>query len=288
MMTTKNAARAPRLALLAASLALASAAACSSGSVPAADRDRPAAPAAAPAPPLAAGFVGDNGAILAGAPIEGTGGADRRELPVIVGPGVADLAIGTALVTRSGPHSPRSRLIVEITNRGTATYCDVRLVELQYLGAGRRRLQPATEATVLGSIRQTETSAAERCLVPGERTYAVDLAPVDVGQVTALALRVAATAAETAAPAARVHAVRYDVADNDVAITIENTGPGAARLTGVQIVYLDAGGLPLGWTRPPVPATEVAAGASVVVADNTTRFLGASRDLYVRVDYRLP
>jgi hypothetical protein len=285
MNATTTPARA-RITLIAVSAALASA--CSSGSVPATDRDRPAAPAAVAPTPLPAGLLGDNGAILAGAPIEGTGPADRREIPVIVGPGVADLVVGTAFVTRSGPRSPRSRLIVEVTNRGEATYCDVTLVELQYLGAGRTRLQPATEATVLGSIRQTETSAAERCLVPGERTYAVDLAPVDAGQVSELALRVAATAVETAAPAAQVRAVRYDVADNDVAITVENTGPGAARLTGVQIVYLDADGLPLGWTRPPVPSTEVAAGASIVVADNTTRFLGASRDLHVRVDYRLP
>jgi hypothetical protein len=283
MTATTRPGSAARFALVAALLA----AACS-GPAPAVDREPPPAAAVSEPTPRPAGIVGDNAALLAGAPIAGTGPADRRALPVIVGPGVADLEVGAAFVTRSGPRSPRARLIVEITNRGAATYCDVALVELQYLDAGRQRLQAKGEAPVLGSIRRTATNPAARCLVPGERTYAVDLAPVAVDQVTELALRVVGTAVEVAPPPSLLRAVRYDVASNDVAITIDNAGTRAARVTEVQVVYLDEDGMPLGWTRPPVPTTAVAAGGSVVIADNTTRFLGASRDLYVRVGYRLP
>jgi hypothetical protein len=231
-------------------------------------------------------FIGDNGAILEGATVDGAGPIDRREIEVESLDGsLGDLVLGRAYVSKSSPSSERTRTVVEVTNRGTRTYCDVAVSRIEYLGADGTVLADGSEI-IWGSVRQIGGFLAMTCLLPGERAFLLDTVERPMSGVATIKVRTAGAVMATTATAAQLRPVRYTVTDNDVAITVENTGTRAARVTTAYVVYLDGDGAPLGWTIARAPADDdVAAGASVVMEDNTTLFLGASTDLYVRVMY---
>jgi hypothetical protein len=235
------------------------------------------------------GFIGDNGAILEGAVVDGTGPADRREVAIEALPGsVTDLVLGRAFLTRSSPSSERSRLVVEITNRGSQTYCDVAAPAIQFLDAGGSLLGDGTEV-IWASVRDVGGFTALTCLLPGERTFLLDSVEHPMASVATVKLRTGGAVMTTAATTSQPRPVGYDVTAGDVSITVENRGTRTARVTLAYVVYLDGDGLPLGWTSARAPAdADVAAGASIALRDSTTLFLGASSDLYVRVMYTEP
>jgi hypothetical protein len=233
--------------------------------------------------PPGPGFSGDNGALLSGPVIEGVGPADRRALTVEMLPGFADLVVGRAYLAGISADGVTSRLVLEVTNRGTRTYCDVQ-ASLQYVGPSGP-LGRAGSELVWASVRQVGGFTMLTCLLPGERAFLLD-APLLVGEATGVQVRTRGTAEVTGATTARLRPVRYAVTDGGVDITVENTGSRTARLLQAYLVYLDDDGEPLAWIRLAAPAApEVAAGASVVLRDDSAPFPGGSSRLYVRVMY---
>jgi hypothetical protein len=241
------------------------------------------------ATPPGPGEIGDNGAILQGDEVTGTGSADRRRIEVSTS-GVAQLVVGPAYITKAFPNSPNSKLVIEVTNRGDQAYCRVALLEVQFLDATGTNLAAPADLFILGAVRHvTANATTDTCLAPGERAFALGgISNVAPERVARLRLRVNGEASAAFTPAnAKLGPVSYRVTNNDVFVRVENTGSRPGRITQVHMVHLDADGVPLGSEQMRVnPADrDVAAAGSVEVFDDSPLFLGASNRLYVRVGF---
>jgi len=236
------------------------------------------------------GTIGDNGRILDGAPVNGTGPSLRKQLAVeTLDGGVADLEVGRGFATKSSATATRVKTMFEITNRGTRTYCLVGVVDVEYLDAQGAPLADATSIYIAGSVQRTSpTATASTCLAPGERAFALDIADTAVGfdRLSGVRFHTFAQAAPGAtAPSAKLRPTAYTVTGNDVSVTVENTGTRTGAITDVEMVPLDADGAPLGWDSLLPVDRQLAAGASTTARNPHPLFTGSSTRIYVRVAY---
>jgi hypothetical protein len=205
----------------------------------------------------------DNSADMAGA-VLGTDAFDatqqRRVVGLTVTTPLPGISLGLAYLTHPVGIDDAAYLTVAVTNTGTGFPCFVQTTTFNWLNASGQVLNPMSTVYVDGSVGMLPSQVnTDSCLAPGESGYLTD-----VELVTGTALYSAVATIQIGlqsmgvgtTPTATFLPTRYDVGTCSGNRTLRVTG--TARGGSVSVgdtggdlapaVFLDAAGVPVGWT----------------------------------------
>jgi hypothetical protein len=206
----------------------------------------------------------DNSADLGGDPV-GTQpfdpNQDRRVLPVNVTVPLPGLQVGQAYLTRLSTTNETADVTIPVTNTGTGYPCFVTTKPYRWLDVNGQLLNTTNTEFLHGSVGVLSgTLYTETCLAPGESGYflgielATGSAPL-YSAVVSIDLGLSSTNTGSA-PSAKLLPTRYDVGTCSgnrtlrvqAAISGGTVAIGGRSTSLAPAFYLDANGVPAGWT----------------------------------------
>jgi len=210
-----------------------------------------------PAPTL------DNSADLVG-PAIGTEAFDastmRRVVPVNVTTPLAGLSVGPAYLTRLGSTDETAYLSLPVHNTGTGYPCDIKTASYAWRTNTAQIAPPRSPIYLDGSVGAVGTSYLRTCLAPGETGFLIDIEIAEGGvavfsAVTSIELALSSST-QGKAPAGQLLPTSYNFGKcgNMPTLRVEATAmnaPVRLAVDGLElgpVVFLDADGLPAGWT----------------------------------------
>ena len=203
-------------------------------------------------------IVGNNSAVLAGAPL-GSGEADvqqlRKEVPVDLITANPDFELGAFSATRLSTDTQTLYWILPITNVSDEVRCFVKAVNLTFRDDANSQLALDSQAFVDGSVGVLSSVYTNTCLASRETGYLRGIETDNNVDVYSLLESVDIETIEVNAgtpstPQVEVIPQRYSVSMNqDVSVFVTNQGNGTGYVSELGNVYtlLDAADQPLSW-----------------------------------------
>jgi hypothetical protein len=236
--------------------------------------------------PMGPAPTGNDSADLGGATV-GTVALDasslRRTVPVNVATPLAGITIGEAYLLRTTATDETAYLVVSVKNTGTGYPCFLEAKTYRWLDANNQILNTTNGPYVTGSVGSvSSTIDTDTCLAAGETGYLIEIELASNGAalysaVTSIDIGLESTATGTV-PAQKLVPSRYDVGTCAAGRTTRIQAPAAGAELGLgtaqssgtlaPLVYLDDGGLPVGWSfahQPQASNLEPGSLASVYV-----------------------
>lgn len=201
----------------------------------------------------------NNSAILTGPGI-GTGAdpleALRRPIEAeLTAP--AALELGDAWASRAFSSNEATWIAIEVSNPTDTLFCRITTESYQWLGEADEPIPTREQIWLTGSIGLDDPLDAMTCLAPGETGYLLDISPQGVAawdDLRTVELELSYAADLPDPPDLAVVPTAYTADElGRLRVELENVGSEIARFDTEtpafgELVLLDAGGAPLGWT----------------------------------------
>jgi hypothetical protein len=226
----------------------------------------------------------NNSALVDGPALVGTGNLQRKVVPVEITSTIPGIEIGETYAL--GTNSQYVNFVFSIANTGTVDYCDLYLGGITAVDSGGAQLGDSGFAYVLGSVGDISGFFDDTCLRAGERGWVLHVVETGFDPVAGLRVSVGAGEYPFSLPAARIVPSSYTVTQSGVVhIPIENQGTGQALLDLANVILLDEGGAPLGWTYMFAEIETLAASEATELVDDLDTFGGTATSLYVEIPF---